>query len=341
MLPLLLAAVLVPASADVVLSVEDASGLRALLEKAGAYAPSLAPEPVGTTLRDRVGVDLLARTSQWGLAPRGARMLVFSHDGAGLIAPVRNAGRAKKMVASWIAEDPQRRAGRVAGLRLLTASGRNPAALLAAMSRPAPLPAALAARASGPTWLWLRLLEPLRAAVLAIDAGSTGIVARGLVVAGAPVLSGSAPAGCAAGIACLRAGVAPAGRRAIEVALAQLGVPAQAELHRASRVEERLDGVDVHMLSDGPSLGRAFRVAPVFDAAPAGGPSLDASVALVDLDGALAGLTPLDALRGPLATGAYAFHLLYGSLLRNAGPLTLTGNPRAEGAEIELRLPLR
>ena len=341
MLPLLLAAVLVPASADMVLSVEDASGLRALLEKAGKYAPSLAPEPVGTTLRDRVGVDLLAGTDRWGLASRGARMLVFSHDGAGLIAPVRNAGSAKRMVASWIAEDPQRRAGRVAGLRLLTASGGNPAALLATMSRPAPLPPALAAKASGPAWLWMRLLAPLRAAVLAIEAGSTGIIARGLVLADGPVLAGSAPAGCTAGVACLRAGVAPAGRRAIEIALARLGVPAQAELSRASRVEERLDGVEVHVLSDGPSLGRALRVVPVFDAPPGGGPSLDASLALADFDGALAGLTPLDALHGPLATGAYAFHILYGSLFRHGGPLILTGNPSGNGAEIEVRLPLR
>jgi hypothetical protein len=341
LLPLLLAAVLVPASADAVLSVEDASGLRALLERAGSYAPSLAPEPVGTTLRDRVGIDLLAGNPQWGLAPHGARMLVFSHDGTGLIAPLRKAGTAKRMLASWIAGNPQRRAGRVAGLRLLTASGGNPAALLAAMSRATRLPAALEARATGPAWLWMRLLAPLRAAVLAIDAGNTGIVARGLVLADGPVLAGSAPAGCSAGIACLRAGVTPAGRRAIEVALARLGVPPQAELPHPSRVEERLDGVDVHALSDGRSLGRALRIAAVFDSPPAVGSSFEASVALVDLDAVLAGMTPLDALRGPLATGTYAFHLLYGALLRNAGPLTLTGNPRGSGAEIELRLPLR
>src|SRR5439155_1111302 len=148
---------------------------------------------------------------------------------------VRNAGSAKRMVASWIAEDPQRRAGRVVGLRLLTASGGNPAALLATMSRPAPLPAPLAAKASGPAWLWMRLFAPLRAAVLAIEA----------------------------------------------------------------------------------------------------------SLALADLDGALAGLTRLDALHGSLATGAYAFHILYGSLFRHGGPLILTGNPSGNGAEIEVRLPLR
>jgi hypothetical protein len=341
LLGLLLAAVLVPASADLVLSVEDPSGLRALLEKAGSYAPSLAPEPVGATLRDRVGVDLFAAGTRWGLAPKGARRLVFSRDGAGLIAPVRSATTAKRMLASWIAGDPQRRAGRVSGLRLLTASGDKPAALLAAMLRPSPLPAALAAKAASPTWLWLRLRDPLRAAVLAIEAGSAGVVARGLLVADGPVLSGGAPAGCAAGIACLRAGVAAPGRRAIEIALAQLAVPAQVELRSASRVEERIDGIDVHLLSDWPSLGRALRVAAVFDAPAAEGPSLAASLALADLDGALARLTPLDALRGPLATGAYALHIVYGALLRQCGPLTLTGNPLGSGAEIELRLPLR
>jgi hypothetical protein len=106
-------------------------------------------------------------------------------------------------------------------------------------------------------------------------------------------------------------------------------------------VEERLDGVDVHLLSDGASLGRALRVAPVFDPPPGGGPSLEARLALADLDGALVGLTPLDALRGPLATGAYALHIVYGSLFRHSGPLTLTGNPSGNGAEIEVRLPLR
>src|SRR5437016_14667781 len=101
------------------------------------------------------------------------------------------------------------------------------------MSRLAPLPAALAAKASGPAWLWMRLSAPLRAAVLAIEAGSTGIVARGLVLADGSALAGSRPAGCTAGVVCLRAGVAAAGCPAIESALARLGVSAPAELSRA------------------------------------------------------------------------------------------------------------
>ena len=62
----------------------------------------------------------------------------------------------------------------------------------------------------------------------------------------------------------------------------------------------------------------------------------------VELDSALSGMTPLDAIRGALAAGAYAMHVVYGQLLRNAGPLTVTGFPaRGDAAEIEIRLPLR
>jgi len=111
LLALLLAAVLVPESADVVLSVEDASGLQALLRKAGTLAPSLAPDAVGATLRDRLGVDVLAESPAWGLAQRGARTVAFSNHAMGLSAPVRDAGAAKRTLASWLGQGP-RRAGR-------------------------------------------------------------------------------------------------------------------------------------------------------------------------------------------------------------------------------------
>jgi hypothetical protein len=340
LLPFLLAAaVLVPASADAVLSVQDVSGLRSLLAKAGTYAPSLGPQPVGATLRDRVGVDLLAEPAEWGLAPRGARLLVFARDGMGLIAPVREATAAKKAVAAWLAQK-QRRAGRIAGGRLLTASGSNPAAVLAAMSRLAPIPAALAARARGPVWLWMRMAAPLRALVLSTEAGAGGIVGRGLVTAEAPLLAGPAPPGCEGGVACVRAGLAPAGRRVIALALEQLGFAPQPELSSAIRVEERLEAGDPGSLSDGRSLPRATRLVGVFDVAPSPGNALEIVVALATAERELAALTPLDALRGSLAAGAYAAHLLYGPLLHNAGPLTITGNPRADGADLELRLPL-
>ena len=341
MLALLLAAVLVPESADVVLSVEDASGLRALLQKAGTHAPLLAPDAVGATLRDRVGVDLLAESPAWGVGQRGARTLAFSSHGMGLSAPVRDAGAAKRMLSSWLSQGP-RRAGRVAGSRLLTASGEDAAAVLKSMSRPVPLPRDLAARAKGPVWLWARTAEPLRGMMLSIEASGTGIVGLGVVNASGALLTGSAPAGCASGIACLRAAPGPAGLRLLALALEKLEATAQPELAAAARVEERVDAIDVRELAQTRSLTRALRIAAVFDAPEAAGPALDARVDLAAIDAALATINPLDALRGGVVAGAYAAHLLYGHLLRNAGPLTVTGNPQRGGAaEIDVRLPLR
>jgi hypothetical protein len=339
LLALLIAAVLVPESADVVLSVEDPSGLQALFGKAGTHAPTLAPEAVGATLRDRVGVDLLAESPAWGLAQRGARTVAFSRQAMGLSAPVRDAGAAKKMLASWLAQG-QRRTGRLVGSRLLTASGEEAAALLKSMSRPVPLPRDLAARAKGPVWIWARTAEPLRGMMLSIEASGTGIVGRGVVAASGALLSGRAPAGCASGMACLRAAPGPAGRRVLALALEKLEATAQPELATAARVEERVDAVDVRELAR--SLTRALRIAAVFDAPEAAASALDARVDLGAIDAALGTINPLEALRGGVVAGAYAAHLLYGPLLRNAGPLTVTGNPQQGGAaEIEVRLPLR
>jgi len=339
LLALLIAAVLVPESADVVLSVEDPSGLQALFGKAGTHAPTLAPEAVGATLRDRVGVDLLAESPAWGLAQRGARTVAFSRQAMGLSAPVRDAGAAKKMLASWLAQG-QRRAGRLVGSRLLTASGEEAAALLKSMSRPVPLPRDLAARAKGPVWIWARTAEPLRGMMLSIEASGTGIVGRGVVAASGALLSGRAPAGCASGMACLRAAPGPAGRRVLALALEKLEATAQPELATAARVEERVDAVDVRELAR--SLTRALRIAAVFDAPEAAASALDARVDLGAIDAALGTINPLEALRGGVVAGAYAAHILYGPLLRNAGPLTVTGNPQQGGAaEIEVRLPLR
>ena len=332
---------MVPASADLVLSVEGVSGAKALLEKAATYAPSLGPAAMGATLRDRVGVDLLAEPADWGLAPRGRRMLVFSRQGAGLTAPVRDAAAAKKKLAAWLGKSP-RRAGRVAGGRLSTASGPQAAALLASMARTSALPPALAAQAKGPLWLWMRLAEPLRAAVLSVEASALGLIGTGVLEANGPILAGPAPAGCATGTACLRAGVGSAGRDAVAVALEQLGMAAPAQLATASRVELRLDSVEARQLSDARSLRSALRIAAEIDGAPSAGPSLEGRADLGEIDAALAPMNPLDALRGPLAGGAWAFHLLYGALLRHAGPLTVSGDPQpGNRAAVRLRLPLR
>src|SRR5438132_1662683 len=80
----------------------------------------------------------------------------------------------------------------------------------------------------------------------------------------------------------------------------------------AARVEERLEAGDAHALSDGRSLPHATRLVGAFDAPPSAGPVLEITVALAALESVLATLTPLDALRGPLAAGSYAVHLLYG-----------------------------
>jgi len=332
--------VTVPAAADVVVSVEDASGVRALLAKAGTHSPSLSPESMGASLQQRVGVDLLSEDPAWGLSRRGARLLLFSRNAVGLSAPLRNAAAAKKMLSAWLAERPGR-AGRIVRSRLLTASGQGAAALVPAMSRQTALTGELAARAKGPVWLWARLDDPLRAMVLSVDASGDGLVARGTATAAGPLLSGRAPAGCDGAIACIRAGLAPAGRLALAAVLQRLGLVPQPELAAATRVEERIDSVEVRELTGPGSVPRALPLKAAFERPEADGPALHGHIDLSAIGAALAELTPLDALRGPMAAGTYAFQVVYGRLLRNAGPLTVRGDPRENGADVELRLPIR
>jgi hypothetical protein len=333
--------VTVPAGADVVISIEDTSGLRALFAKAGTHSPSLSAESMGASLQDRVGVDLLSDApASSGLSRKGARLLVFTRGAVGLSAPVRNAAAAKKMLASWVAERPGRR-GRVVGSRLLTASGQSAAALVPAMSRQNALSGELAARAKGPVWMWARLADPLRAMVLSLDASGDGLVGRGTVTAAAPLLIGRAPAGCDGTVACVRAGLAPAGRLALAGVLERLGLVPQPELSGAVRVEERIESVQPGALAGPGSLPRALPLKGMFERPEADGPALQGRIDLSAIGAALAELTPLDALRGPMAAGTYAFHVVYGRLLRNAGPLTFTGDPRENAADVEVRLPIR
>jgi len=323
------------------ISVEDAAGARALLVKAGTYSPSVAPEALGPLLRERVGVDLLAEGPSWGLSPRGARLLAFSKNAIGLSAPVKDAAAAKKALASWIAQKAGR-AGRISGSRLLTASGPGAAALLAGMSRPVAMPRALAEVAKGPLWLWARLRAPMRAMVLSIEASEAGLTGRGLATANGPILASLAPAGCESGVACIRASLAPAGRSALGQLLELVAAPPQPELAAAARVEERIDEIDVREIADPGSLPRALRILAAFDGPEAPGPAMEARLDLTKLDLALAKLTPLDALRGGLAASAIAAHLVYGRLLRAAGPLTVTAFPKpGNAADLEVHLPLR
>ena len=342
MLALLLAAVVVPASADMLISVENAAGVRALLAKAGTYSPTVAPESLGPLLREHVGVDLLGEAPSWGLSPRGARLLAFSKGAVGLSAPIEDRAAAKRMLASWIAQKKGSRAGRVSDSRLLTASGHGASALLAGMARPTPMPRDLAAAAKGPLWLWARLRAPLRAVVLSIDASEAGLSGRGLATATGPILAGLAPAGCESGVACVRASLGPAGRSALRQLLELLSAPPQPELATAARVEERIEEIEVREIADPHSLPRALRIVAAFDGPASPGPAMEARVDLGKVDGALATMTPLDALRGGLAASAIAAHLVYGRLLRAAGPLAVTATPVPGNAtELEVRLPLR
>jgi hypothetical protein len=334
----ILAAALVPAHASGALVVEDARGFRALFEITGAYSASLSPDAIGGTLRDVVGVDLLAEQPEWGLA-KGARVLAFTQSAVGLSAPVKNMKSARRAMAAW-RKDASNRAAAISAHRVLLASGRGAAALVKAMKRPKPISSELRSRARGPAWLWLRFERPLRDAVFALDASAAGLIARGLVVPArtAALLAGSAPAPCGGTpTGCLRAGVGPAGRDVLAHALHEAGRPAPGEV---SRFSARLDGFDLRQLSDERSLPRAALWSISFDIPATSGPALAGQIDLADVDKALATLTPLDALRGSAAAGAYAAHLLYGSLLRAAGPLTVTGSPAGNAALIEVRLPL-
>ena len=361
MLALLLAAsgaALVPAQADGALVLDGpsgAAGLRALFETAGRHAMSLSPQAIGDMLRDAVGVDLLAEQPAWALAKHGPRALVAWRRSVGLSAPIANARQAREALNAWV-RPPRPKKGLIAAgdragtirkvggqLRLLVASGRDASALVLALARPRMFSRdkALLSHAAGPAWVYLAGQPPLRAAVFALDASAGGLVARGLVTPlRDAILDGPAPDGCE-GLppGCLRAGLGPAGRELLVLAFARLGLAAPPE---GPAVVVRLLGVDAQRLSDERSWSRALHVAATAEPPAAAGASLEGRLDVAEIDSALAKLSPLDTLHGTLAAFAYAAHLLYGALLRNCGPLALSGTPAAKGAaEIELRLPLR
>ena len=347
----------VPADVQGALVLQGTSGLRAMLDTAGRRASLASPESVGGMLRERVGVDLLSEQPQWSLAPRGPRALVFTRDSIGLSAPVTSAKAARAALEAWLGPSrPTRpkplkgplaagdRAGMIAPVggsqRLLTATGRHAAALVSALAHPSPFSRdqALLAHATGPLWLYLRGDGPLRAALFTLEATATGLTARGLVVpVREPILSGGAPKPCEAGPpGCLRAGLGPSGRGLLSMFLAQVEQP----MPSGNSVVVRLDGIDVQQLAGDRSLPRALRIS-TSNAEPQPGPALLGQLDAAAIDAALATMSPLDALRGSLAAGAYAGHLLYGPLFRNSGPLSVTGTAAKSGAELVLQLPLR
>ena len=322
-------AALIPAQADAALVVSDVSGLRAMLETAGRHTHSLSPQAMGDMLRTTTGVNLLAEEPRWGLG-KGERVLVLARKTVGLSAPVGNAKAARAALKEWLAVGE--RAGRVSGGRLLTASGPDAGALVASMSHPRGLPKALTGR--GPAWLYLHGRPPLKGAVFTLDASATGLVAHGRVFPLAkPILDGHA-ALPACEKDCLRASLGPSGFDLLQLAFARLG---QA-LPESRSLRARLTGIDARQAS----VERAVHVAVAAEPAGSDGPAAEGELELSDIATALAKLSPIDALGGPFPAGAYAAHLLYGPLLRNSGPLTLTATPAPKGAaDVEIRLPLR
>jgi hypothetical protein len=318
------AAAFVPARADAALllgGAQGAAGLRAFLDGVAQRAPALA---AGPRLAALVGPDLFDEPGSWGLLPSGPRALVLAAGSAGLTAPVRDARAARSALQSWLAEvgavhtvrsaavrgmlaagqGRRSRVGAVARVggapRLLTASGPDAAALVNLLAqaggRTAPLSADRSlgpalARLAGPAALVARGADPVRAVVLSLEGSAQGLVARGLALAPAPLLSGTAPgaAACAgASLLCVRAGLGPAGREVLAAAahayLALLLPPAERQGpdrvgQRAASVAERLvvrsDGADPRLLSSERGPAWAIRLQAVTAPSPGGG-SVDA-----------------------------------------------------------------
>jgi hypothetical protein len=359
LIALLLAAALqaYPAPAHAALAIDDAAGLRAFLDAAGAHARSLTSAEVGRHLYEQFGLDPLTAS--------GPRTLVFSPHASGMIATL-DAAKAKAALAAW--KRPTR-IGLVANGKLYTASGQDAKALLKALQRPRPLDKRL--QTKGPVSLWFSLLPPLQQAGFALEASATGLNISGLVTASKPILQGPAPADCEGAVGCVTGGLGPAGRELLMRALVMLGLPApRGDTNGPTRVAGRLNGVDGAALSGPSSVRSAMHYALIFDwpSAPADScqtpagqfalsnprcaplskldgerASADASLDLAKVDEAMASLTALDALKGEYAAGAYGIHLIYGELLRHLGPLTLHATPArnaAAAAELQLQLPL-
>ena len=309
-----------------------ASGLKAFLSTAGTHARSVSPEAISATLRDMVGVDLLAEQPAWGLAKRGPRTLVVWHKSVGLSAPIADVKKARAALKLWSSNG---RVGRISGKRLFTASGREAAALLNILSQIKPF------RANGQAWLWLRGRPPLKEASVRLDASATGLVARGPVVPlEGPIVTGPAPSGCdGAPPGCLRATVGKAGFELVALAFFWLKLEPPPD---ATSLVARLVSIDPQQLTDPQSIGRALHVTTTAEPPGPPGPGAAGQLDLAYVDQALARLSPIDAMRGSFVASVYAARLLYGPLVRNAGPLTLTATPAAKGAaDVEIRLPIR
>ena len=320
------ASAFVPARVDGALLFADAqsgAGLRAFFDGVARRAPALA---AGSHLSAAVGPDLLADPLSWGLARSGPRAIVAASGAFGLTAPVRDAKAARAALDAWLRQvgpvgsrtiasrsafssgsGRRTRVGLVASLagslRIVTASGEQAPALIAALSqigaktaatpplsRDGALLAALA-RLSGPAALVLRGSDPLRATALDLAGSADGLIATGLVLAPSPLLSGSAPdaAACAEGsLFCLRAALGPSGRELFATAarayLAAVLPPQEREAAvraaalaaaSAERLVVRSDGADAHLLAEYATPLPALRLWAA-SSPPAGDAAVDA-----------------------------------------------------------------
>src|SRR5439155_9166335 len=134
---------------------QSGAGLRAFFDGVARRAPALA---AGSHLSAAVGPDLLADPLSWGLARSGPRAIVAASGAFGLTAPVRDAKAARAALDAWLRQGGpvgsrtiagraafssgsgrRTRVGLVASvagsLRIVTASGEEAPALIAALSQ--------------------------------------------------------------------------------------------------------------------------------------------------------------------------------------------------------------
>ncbi len=228
---------IVPASAPAAILLDGAdaaSGLVALLSSAGRYAPSLQPRLISQDLSRALGVDPFSPGIDAGLAGSGPRAIILDPRALAFTAPVGDEALAKHALQVWLSQlgpvrptrqspgplhgplvsggGDQVRAGMIApvagSMRLITASGRNAAALVSQLAHvgrkkqdntPLGMDETLSAALSavpGPLRLWSRGQAPVLGALVSLDANANGLSAHGLLLAiagSAALLDGTAP----------------------------------------------------------------------------------------------------------------------------------------------------
>jgi hypothetical protein len=324
------AAAAYPAPAQGALFIDDASGLKAFLDKAGTYARSLSSDEVGRQLKAQCGVNPLERKGT----------LVVSEKAFGYVTPMPQK-EARALLKEW------KRAAKL-GLwskgKLYTASGRDAKTMLKALQHSRPL-----RLENKPLTFWVATAAPFRSATGVLDASPGGLIATGVVTADAPILEGQGPPPCSEdAIGCLRIALGPAAKTALLDApiphgeiVSGLREKYRDDIRKADRIAARLERIDAGAISNERSIPRALHYSISFDDPSAEGPQLEVRLDLAKVETAFLHLTPLDALSGEAAAMAYAGHLIYTRLLQNLGPLVVTAQTQEGAAHFELRLPLR